>query len=182
MPITLEDARERTTLGSGVVMAFTDEIDLVDVLVRISQFFRDESCGQCVLPGRLRPGTDMTVNLQRGGHRASANCRRHRPGRSTPDPRFGQAPPPVDSAISRASPGAAGRHRRSDFEGPARRSTAGRRVPEGTSIQPASRPRSTNCAGETPPPTSAGKVVEVEVGKHRPACSTPRRARPPRPT
>ena len=33
MPITLEDARERgTTLGSGVVMAFTDEIDLVDVL------------------------------------------------------------------------------------------------------------------------------------------------------
>jgi len=49
MPLTLEDTRERgTTLGSGVVMAFTDEIDMADVLVRISEFFRNESCGQCV--------------------------------------------------------------------------------------------------------------------------------------
>ncbi|MXW60336.1 MAG: NADH-quinone oxidoreductase subunit E [Acidimicrobiaceae bacterium] len=49
MPLTLEDTRERgTTLGSGVVMAFTDEIDMTDVLVRIAEFFKNESCGQCV--------------------------------------------------------------------------------------------------------------------------------------
>ena len=64
MPITLEDARERgTTLGSGVVMVFTDEIDMVDVLVRISQFFRDESCGQCVpcRVGCVRQNETMVV-------------------------------------------------------------------------------------------------------------------------
>ncbi|MDE0065845.1 MAG: NAD(P)H-dependent oxidoreductase subunit E [Acidimicrobiaceae bacterium] len=49
MPLTLEDTRERgTTLGSGVVMAFTDEIDMTGVLVRIAEFFKNESCGQCV--------------------------------------------------------------------------------------------------------------------------------------
>ena len=49
MPLTLEDTRERgTTLGSGVVMAFTDEIDMTDVAVRIAEFFKNESCGQCV--------------------------------------------------------------------------------------------------------------------------------------
>ena len=49
MPLTLEDTRERgTTLGSGVVMAFTDEIDMTNVAVRIAEFFKNESCGQCV--------------------------------------------------------------------------------------------------------------------------------------
>ena len=49
LPLTLEDTRERgTTLGSGVVMAFTDEIDMTAVCTRISEFFRNESCGQCV--------------------------------------------------------------------------------------------------------------------------------------
>ncbi|MEM8705423.1 MAG: NADH-ubiquinone oxidoreductase-F iron-sulfur binding region domain-containing protein [Actinomycetota bacterium] len=69
MPITLEDARERgTTLGSGVVMAFTGEIDMVDVLVRISQFFRDESCGQCVpcRVGTVRQNETMVVLQQKG--------------------------------------------------------------------------------------------------------------------
>ena len=69
MPITLEDARERgTTLGSGVVMAFTDEVDMVDVLVRISQFFRDESCGQCVpcRVGTVRQNETMVVLQQKG--------------------------------------------------------------------------------------------------------------------
>ena len=36
------------TLGSGVVMVFDETVDLVDTLRRIAQFFRDESCGQCV--------------------------------------------------------------------------------------------------------------------------------------
>jgi NADH-quinone oxidoreductase subunit F len=36
------------TLGSGVVMAFDETADMVGTLRRIAQFFRDESCGQCV--------------------------------------------------------------------------------------------------------------------------------------
>ncbi|MEM7141583.1 MAG: NADH-ubiquinone oxidoreductase-F iron-sulfur binding region domain-containing protein [Actinomycetota bacterium] len=69
MPLTLEDTRERgTTLGSGVVMAFTDEIDMTDVCVRISEFFRNESCGQCVpcRVGTVRQNETM-VQLQRTG-------------------------------------------------------------------------------------------------------------------
>jgi len=69
MPLTLEDARESgTTLGSGVVMAFTSEIDMLDVLVRIAAFFRDESCGQCVpcRVGTVRQHETM-VQLQRKG-------------------------------------------------------------------------------------------------------------------
>jgi len=47
--MTFEDARiGGYTLGSGVVMAFNTEVDLVDIVLRIARFFRDESCGQCV--------------------------------------------------------------------------------------------------------------------------------------
>jgi NADH-quinone oxidoreductase subunit F len=47
--LTFEDARVGGyTLGSGVVMAFDDSVDLVDIVLRIAAFFRDESCGQCV--------------------------------------------------------------------------------------------------------------------------------------
>jgi NADH-quinone oxidoreductase subunit F len=47
--LTFEDAKAGGyTLGSGVVMVFDDAVDLVDVVLRISRFFRDESCGQCV--------------------------------------------------------------------------------------------------------------------------------------
>jgi NADH-quinone oxidoreductase subunit F len=47
--LTFEDARAGGyTLGSGVVMAFNASVDLVDVVLRIARFFRDESCGQCV--------------------------------------------------------------------------------------------------------------------------------------
>jgi NADH-quinone oxidoreductase subunit F len=47
--MTFEDARAGGyTLGSGVVMAFNDDVDLVDIVLRIARFFRDESCGQCV--------------------------------------------------------------------------------------------------------------------------------------
>jgi NADH-quinone oxidoreductase subunit F len=31
-----------------VIMVFDTSVDLVDTLRRIAQFFRDESCGQCV--------------------------------------------------------------------------------------------------------------------------------------
>ncbi len=49
MPLTFEDARARNaTLGSGVVLVFDDRTDFRDTSRRIAQFFRDESCGQCV--------------------------------------------------------------------------------------------------------------------------------------
>ncbi len=48
-PLTFEATRAiGATLGSGVVMVFDETVDLVDTLRRIAQFFRDESCGQCV--------------------------------------------------------------------------------------------------------------------------------------
>ncbi len=47
--LTFKAAREGGyTLGSGVVMAFNESVDLVDIVLRIARFFRDESCGQCV--------------------------------------------------------------------------------------------------------------------------------------
>ena len=49
LPLTFEGTREAgTTLGSGVVMAFDDTVPLPRLLLRIAEFFRDESCGQCV--------------------------------------------------------------------------------------------------------------------------------------
>jgi NADH-quinone oxidoreductase subunit F len=49
LPLTVEGARAAgATLGSGVVMLFDDRADLRDTTVRIAEFFRHESCGQCV--------------------------------------------------------------------------------------------------------------------------------------
>ena len=42
-------AREaKATLGSGVIMVFDETADLHDTLIRIAEFFKHESCGQCV--------------------------------------------------------------------------------------------------------------------------------------
>ena len=52
-PLTFEAVRAiGATLGSGVVLVLDDTVDVTDLLRRIAQFFRDESCGQCV-PCRL---------------------------------------------------------------------------------------------------------------------------------
>jgi NADH-quinone oxidoreductase subunit F len=49
MRLTFEDARgSGVTLGSGVVLAIGDEMDLGRLLMVIAAFFRNESCGQCV--------------------------------------------------------------------------------------------------------------------------------------
>jgi NADH-quinone oxidoreductase subunit F len=49
LPLTFEGTRAaQATLGSGVIMAFDDTVDMVDILRRVAAFFRDESCGQCV--------------------------------------------------------------------------------------------------------------------------------------
>jgi NADH-quinone oxidoreductase subunit F len=72
--LTFEDARAGGyTLGSGVVMAFDDRVDLGDIVLRIARFFRDESCGQCV---PCRVGTvrqeEALVRLANGRARGSA--------------------------------------------------------------------------------------------------------------
>jgi NADH-quinone oxidoreductase subunit F len=49
VPLTFEGTRAiGAALGSGVVMAFDDSVDLRAIVRRIARFFRDESCGQCV--------------------------------------------------------------------------------------------------------------------------------------
>jgi NADH-quinone oxidoreductase subunit F len=72
--LTFEDARAGGyTLGSGVVMAFDDRVDLGDIVLRIARFFRDESCGQCV---PCRVGTvrqeEALVRLANGRERDTA--------------------------------------------------------------------------------------------------------------
>jgi NADH-quinone oxidoreductase subunit F len=48
-PLTFEAMRAiGATLGSGVVLVLDDRVDITSLLRRITQFFRDESCGQCV--------------------------------------------------------------------------------------------------------------------------------------
>jgi NADH-quinone oxidoreductase subunit F len=49
LPLTFEDTRTAgTTLGSGVIVAIDENVDLGALLMVIAAFFRDESCGQCV--------------------------------------------------------------------------------------------------------------------------------------
>lgn len=49
IPLTFEGTRAAgTTLGSGVVLVLDESVELPRILLRIAEFFRDESCGQCV--------------------------------------------------------------------------------------------------------------------------------------
>ncbi len=48
------------TLGSGVIMVFDQDADMDQVILRIAQFFREESCGQCV---PCRVGTQRLEEL-----------------------------------------------------------------------------------------------------------------------
>ena len=85
--LTFEDARAGGyTLGSGVVMVFNQDVDLVDIVLRIAAFFRDESCGQCVpcrvgtvrqeeAPAAPGEGPDPGVTRRR-----ALAARRHRAG------------------------------------------------------------------------------------------------------
>ena len=60
-PLTFEGVRAiGASLGSGVVMAFDDSVDMRDIVLRIAAFFRDESCGQCV---PCRVGTERQEEL-----------------------------------------------------------------------------------------------------------------------
>ncbi|WP_248958896.1 NAD(P)H-dependent oxidoreductase subunit E [Sphaerisporangium perillae] len=66
IPLTFEGTRAAgATLGSGVVLVLDGSVDLAGILVRIAEFFRDESCGQCV-PCRVG-----TVRQEEALHRLS---------------------------------------------------------------------------------------------------------------
>jgi NADH-quinone oxidoreductase subunit F len=74
-PLTFEGVRAiGATLGSGVVLVLDDGVDLTGLLRRIAQFFRDESCGQCV---PCRVGTarqeELLGRLARGAPLGSAD-------------------------------------------------------------------------------------------------------------
>jgi NADH-quinone oxidoreductase subunit F len=67
-PLTFEGVRAiGATLGSGVVLVLDDTVDIGALLNRITRFFRDESCGQCV---PCRVGTvrqeELVARLARG--------------------------------------------------------------------------------------------------------------------
>ena len=67
LPLTFEDARAAgASLGSGVVIVYDESADLVDAVLRIAEFFRDESCGQCV-PCRIG-----TVRQEEALHRLAS--------------------------------------------------------------------------------------------------------------
>jgi NADH-quinone oxidoreductase subunit F len=66
IPLTFEGTRNAgATLGSGVVLVVDDTVDMKRLLLRIAEFFRDESCGQCV-PCRVG-----TVRQEEALHRLS---------------------------------------------------------------------------------------------------------------
>ena len=49
VPLTFEGTRAAgLTIGSGAIVVIDDEADLPAIVLRIAQFFREESCGQCV--------------------------------------------------------------------------------------------------------------------------------------
>jgi NADH-quinone oxidoreductase subunit F len=66
MPLTQEDSRERgTTLGSGVITLFDDSVDFTALVTRITEFFKGESCGQCV-PCRVGTTRQHEVIVEMG--------------------------------------------------------------------------------------------------------------------
>ena len=68
VPLTFEGTRAiGASLGSGVVMVFGEKANLTDILLRVAEFFRDESCGQCV-PCRIG-----TVRVEEALHRIAKN-------------------------------------------------------------------------------------------------------------
>ncbi|MFF3482843.1 NAD(P)H-dependent oxidoreductase subunit E [Streptomyces sp. NPDC002701] len=76
IPLTFEGTRAAgTTLGSGVVLAFDDTVPLPRLLLRIAEFFRDESCGQCVpcRIGTVRQEEALHRIVERTGADAAAD-------------------------------------------------------------------------------------------------------------
>jgi NADH-quinone oxidoreductase subunit F len=73
LSLTFEDARAAgATLGSGVVIVYDESSDLVDAVLRIAEFFRDESCGQCV-PCRVGTVRQEEALKRLAGGKANGN-------------------------------------------------------------------------------------------------------------
>jgi NADH-quinone oxidoreductase subunit F len=67
VPLTFEGTRAiGASLGSGVVVALDESVELWELVLRIAAFFRDESCGQCV---PCRVGTVRQEELLHRLHR-----------------------------------------------------------------------------------------------------------------
>ncbi|MFC9653312.1 NAD(P)H-dependent oxidoreductase subunit E [Streptomyces sp. NPDC059892] len=76
IPLTFEGTRAAgTTLGSGVVLVMDDTVRLPRMLLRIAEFFRDESCGQCVpcRVGTVRQEEALHRILDRTGAEAAGD-------------------------------------------------------------------------------------------------------------
>jgi NADH-quinone oxidoreductase subunit F len=60
-PLTHEDLNPLgTPIGSGVIMVFNQDVNLLDVLKSVARFFETETCGQCI---SCRVGTRQISNL-----------------------------------------------------------------------------------------------------------------------
>ena len=71
LALSFEDARATgLSLGSGVVMVFNQTVDFGPVVTRLAEFFRNESCGQCV-PCRVGTVRQHEILLRTGGHPAN---------------------------------------------------------------------------------------------------------------
>jgi len=74
IPLTFEGTRQAgTALGSGAVMAFDDTVPLPRLLLRVAEFFRDESCGLCVpcRVGTVRQEEALRRIVERSGAAAA---------------------------------------------------------------------------------------------------------------
>ena len=76
LPLTFEDARAAgATLGSGVVIVYDESADLVAAVLRIAEFFRDESCGQCVPAASARSARRRRCTGSPPGKRTATSSR-----------------------------------------------------------------------------------------------------------
>lgn len=74
VPLTFEDGRDAgISLGSGAIMVFNSDVDMMAITHRIAEFFAHESCGLCVpcrvgtsqqleIVGRISAGTDTHMD------------------------------------------------------------------------------------------------------------------------
>ncbi|GMQ93441.1 MAG: NAD(P)H-dependent oxidoreductase subunit E [Acidimicrobiia bacterium] len=74
VPLTFEDGRDSgISLGSGAIIVFNTDVDMMEITHRIAEFFAHESCGLCVpcrvgttrqldIVGRMREGSDTQTD------------------------------------------------------------------------------------------------------------------------
>jgi len=61
VPLTFEDGHDAgISLGSGAIMVFNTDVDMMEITHRIAEFFAHESCGLCV---PCRVGTTRQLDI-----------------------------------------------------------------------------------------------------------------------